>query len=356
MIVVAASDQNDGLASFSSYGAQSVDLAAPGVDILSSFAEAQAGSLATVTASNVTYSALELEYSGRTAAGSPVGGDIIDCGVGYSANFPAAVKGNIALISRGTLNFSAKVLNAMNAGAAAAVIYNNASGNFSGTLGSSGQWIPAVSISQADGLAIKAALPLRGSVANAADPSAIYQYLSGTSMATPMVSGAVAFAAINFPNETVTQRVHRIVSSVDAVASLSGRVASGGRLNLQKVVDTDLNGLPDWWEQAHFGVSSGTDPNGDPDHDGANNLAEWLAGTDPTNPRSCLSLNATLTAQGALIAWPSVSGKYYRVDRAYALGSFAPIATNILATAPLNQILDSATRSNAAFYRVVLEP
>src|SRR5262245_19559720 len=35
MIVVAASDQNDALASFSNFGATSVDLAAPGVNILS---------------------------------------------------------------------------------------------------------------------------------------------------------------------------------------------------------------------------------------------------------------------------------------------------------------------------------
>ena len=35
MIVVAATDQNDALAAFSNYGATRVDLAAPGVNILS---------------------------------------------------------------------------------------------------------------------------------------------------------------------------------------------------------------------------------------------------------------------------------------------------------------------------------
>lgn len=37
MISVAASDRRDRLASFSNYGAESVDLAAPGVDIYSTF-------------------------------------------------------------------------------------------------------------------------------------------------------------------------------------------------------------------------------------------------------------------------------------------------------------------------------
>ncbi len=43
--------------------------------------------------------------------------------------------------------------------------------------------------------------------------------------------------------------------------------------------DADGNGLPDWWE-TKFGLN---DPNGDPDGDGLNNLAEYRRGTDPTH-------------------------------------------------------------------------
>ena len=53
-------------------------------------------------------------------------------------------------------------------------------------------------------------------------------------------------------------------------------VAVGG------VVDANHNGLPDAWEQA-FGVN---DPQADPDGDGATNLQEYLAGTDPLDPLS----------------------------------------------------------------------
>lgn len=45
-------------------------------------------------------------------------------------------------------------------------------------------------------------------------------------------------------------------------------------------VDSDRNGLPDWWEWEYFG-SIGVDPNADPDGDGLNNLQEYQASSSP---------------------------------------------------------------------------
>jgi subtilisin family serine protease len=189
----------------------------------------------------------------------------------------------------------------------------------------------------------------------------MYQYLDGTSMATPHVSGAVAFAAMNFPSETVTQRIQRVLANVDVVPGLQGKVHTGGRLNLQRMVDTDANGLPDWWELQYFGHLTGTDPNADPDHDGMSNLAEWLAGTNPTNASSCLRLIA-LTANKTnafVVSWPSVAGKYYRLERATNLltGFNSVVQTNIAATAPTNIEADTAVLpGRTRFYRVGVEP
>ena len=167
MIVVAATDQNDALALFSNYGTNTVDLGAPGVNILSLLPIAPAISpesmvpppgivLAQVQQGSTVYQANELTYSGITTG---LTATVYDCGLGNPTDFPAAVNGNIALIQRGTLNFSAKVANAMAAGARAAIIYNNAAGNFFGTLGGTNDWIPAVSLSQADGLALQTNAP-----------------------------------------------------------------------------------------------------------------------------------------------------------------------------------------------------
>ena len=48
------------------------------------------------------------------------------------------------------------------------------------------------------------------------------------------------------------------------------------------VLDSDGNGLPDAWEQQHFG-HLGVDPNDDPDGDGATNLREYQRDTDPNH-------------------------------------------------------------------------
>ena len=354
MIVVAASDQNDALATFSNFGANTVDLAAPGVNILSTIPTTLPSTAFQTPTGEVgqgtnLYSANLLTFSGMTTG---ITATAYDCGLGNPADFPPAVSGNIALISRGTLFFSDKVNNAMAAGAIAAVIYNNTNGNFLGTLQNSGNWIPALSISQADGLALKALTPVTLSL------TTVYMYLDGTSMATPHVVGAVALAAMNFPNETVAQRIQRILGNVDVKASLSGLLRTGGRLNLQRMLDSDLNGLPDWWEQDFFGQLTGTNPNADPDHDGASNLAEWLAGTNPTNATSALRLTASRGTNGFVLRWPSAAGKTYRLLRGtnLATGFNAVLQTNIAATPPTNTMTDTSIAPvGARFYRLQLE-
>ena len=285
---------------------------------------------------------------------------IYDCGLGYPADFPAGVRNNIALISRGTLYFSQKVANAMAAGARAAIIYNNASGNFLGTLQYASNWIPALAISQTDGLALKALVPATGIVVNAVDANQSYRLLDGTSMATPHVTGAAAFAAMNFPAETVAQRIQRILANVEIVVGLQGKVVTGGHLNLARMVDTDRNGLPDWWEQSYFGQLLGAQASADADHDGASNLAEWVAGTNPTNAASCLRLAAPSVngSNGIIIRWPSVAGKTYRLERATNLltGFDAVVRSNIIATPPTNSEPDATTLSSKArYYRIRVE-
>jgi len=82
----------------------------------------------------------------------------------------------------------------MSNGGAAAVIYNNAPGLFSGTLGEAGDYILAVSISMEDGLyLVQNKLEFEATVDSTFEfPGSGYEAWSGTSMATPHVSAVAA--------------------------------------------------------------------------------------------------------------------------------------------------------------------
>jgi hypothetical protein len=63
-----------------------------------------------------------------------------------------------------------------------------------------------------------------------------WDYASGTSFAAPKVSGVVALIKSVRPDLSAAKVSNVIVNSVDSLASLSGKVASGGRLNAASAV------------------------------------------------------------------------------------------------------------------------
>ena len=65
--------------------------------------------------------------------------------------------------------------------------------------------------------------------------------LSGTSMAAPHVSGSLALLKARFPNDTYRQLINRLLRSVTKLSVLTGKVQSGGRLNLVQALSSTDN-------------------------------------------------------------------------------------------------------------------
>ncbi len=73
-------------------------------------------------------------------------------------------------------------------------------------------------------------------------PTNSYEFLSGTSMASPMVAGAVGLLAQFSPNLSANQLKKRILDTGDVVASQAGRSVTGRRLNLLAALKPELSG------------------------------------------------------------------------------------------------------------------
>ncbi len=75
-------------------------------------------------------------------------------------------------------------------------------------------------------------------------PGPSFATLSGTSMATPHVSGALALAKSIAPLVTASELKNKLLQTVDTVPALAGRSVSGGRLNAQKLVNSFAGPYP----------------------------------------------------------------------------------------------------------------
>ena len=197
LMSVAALDSNKAIATFSQHNRE-VDIAAPGVAVLSTLPWK---TTATVTSGGSTYSGGAIDGAASTSGLTATLADGGDC------TTTGSWSGKVVLCQRGTNTFAEKVTNATNGGGVAAVIYNNVSGGFAGTLNGTST-IPAISISLEDGQAIIASGGVGQSatvVSQTTKPASGYEAWDGTSMATPHVSGIAALIWSRYPTKTAAQ-------------------------------------------------------------------------------------------------------------------------------------------------------
>jgi len=275
LICVAATTQSDLLAPFSNFGATSVDLAAPGVSILSSVPNWDP------VGWTEDFEGPDVQFNNRW--GLPQGGPgapWVRISPGHSGTFSLADSvGNYAASS----NASIGSLNAANlVGKSGCFIDYYLRGGIGagdcfsmlGGPASTGQtklvttWGPGEpppgfladpfedDLSGFDNTSVFLRFALQsnasatsvddgvhlddldvGCLAPSASQTSYDGTFSGTSMATPHVAGAAALVLAQHPTYTVSQLRSAILQGVDPLVALGGKTTTGGRLNLRKALD-----------------------------------------------------------------------------------------------------------------------
>lgn len=125
--------------------------------------------------------------------------------------------------------------------------------------------------------------------------------------------------------------------ATDGIATSAPAVVS---MVIAPPADANTNSLPDDWEQVHFTNLVGLLAGDDADGDGLDNLAEYLAHTDPQDSNSVLRLvQLVLTSGWYALHWNAAGGTRYRIEYSPGLetDSFLPLPR------PLAQELDPAS-------------
>jgi len=225
VMMIGANDNNNAIADFSQFPSCTstsgrgkkqttttdettcVEVTAGGVDTLSTYPAGMATS-ASMSVDGAAFATSAMENSGS------VSGNTYNMGTAEAVDNGA--NGLVCVIERGVISFHDKVNNCELSGGVGAVLYNNEPGMLYGTLGDANTTsIPAVGASQEDGAALLAATTIDITIG-----TSDYGFMSGTSMATPAVSGMAALIWSNHNGCTGTD----IRNALKATAEDSGDV------------------------------------------------------------------------------------------------------------------------------------
>jgi hypothetical protein len=118
--------------------------------------------------------------------------------------------------------------------------------------------------------------------------------------------------------------------------------------------DDNFDGLPDDWQAMYWGDNLSRWPGAtvDSDGDGATNLQEFLAGTDPTDPDSVLKIELVIQGEERRLVWNTQPGLLYQPQSSSDAITWSSIGSHRLATG-LSDSIPLESGPSIQMYRVI---
>jgi len=239
-------------------------------------------------------------------------------------------------------------------------ISNNASSGISVGAANHAQAAPSL----ASAVAGASGITLTGTLTSTPDASFRLEFFAGTapgSASGEIFLGALAGVATN--DSGVAAFNPTLVPAVlagKAVTATATNEATGDTSEFSApvivtAIDTDHDGMPDAYEIAHGLNPAVNDAALDADGDGASNLSEYLAGTDPKNAADVLqAIAVTRTGSNLTLKFRAVAGHTYQVEQSTTLapGSWQLVVPlKLAATNELDIVVPFDATVPCAFYR-----
>lgn len=131
-------------------------------------------------------------------------------------------------------------------------------------------------------------------------------------------------------------------------------------LALDSGPDTDLDGIPDYWEYDRYGQLDVLNATGDWDNDGVSDVDEYLADTDPTDADDYLTItDFQISGTTNWVTWPVKTTRLYTLEYTTALSNGASWVSGSSFIPPSGPDVTEAipgVTDSARFYRVKAAP
>jgi hypothetical protein len=177
-------------------------------------------------------------------------------------------------------------------------------------------------------------------------------YVDDSPTSTVVVAGISNQWTMTAANGLTASSTHSF--QLDYVTSDGQRSPGSPSVSASTWSGLSWQGIPFEWMAQYFGGDTNAWPSAtaDSDGDGMNNLQEFLAGTDPTDPNSVLRLQLTKTREGMFLSWPTQPGLTYQVQTTTDFVTWVNLGSARFAAGTSDSIYVGS--SSMGYYRILL--